>query len=96
MEKFARHGFDVIHLWCYGFPLTTVLNPLVRHYYAYKLRRQRLSNDAATRRSGVERSLARRLPVRLVSTLLWPIFQIQYLARHRNIGDGYLVLARRH
>lgn len=95
VEKFQRHGFDITQHWCYGFPLTTILNPLTRHYYAHKLRAKPLNRDSATHRSGVHRPFVRRLPVWLVSTLLWPMFQIQHLTRHKNIGDGYLVLARR-
>jgi len=95
ISKFSRHGLDINLLWCYGFPLTNFLNPLTHIYYRYKLRNRTLSRKIATEHSGIERDIARRFPVRSIAALLWPFIQIQYLARERNVGDGFLILAHR-
>lgn len=94
-EKFGRHGLHIDKLWCYGFPVTTLLTPVTRRYYGHRLSRQRLSTAAATEQSGVDRDLARKLPRRLMVALLYPMFLLQYLVKNRDIGDGFLVLARK-
>lgn len=95
VTQFERHGLGIELLWCYGFPLTSMLNPLTHLYYRHKLRKRRLDRAGATARSGIERDVARQFSARSIATLLWPFFQLQHLARRRNLGDGYLILAQR-
>lgn len=95
LDKFARHGFEIDTIWSYGFPVTNLLEPFYHLYYGHKLHTQPLDRSAATQRSGVQRDAASRLPVRLITALLWPMFILQNLVKSRDIGDGFLVLARK-
>jgi SAM-dependent methyltransferase len=93
--RFAQHGFEIIKLLCYGFPLTHLLAPIHKYYYKKLIEREPVSMDDATKRSGTERSLVQRFAKLPVSTLMTPFFLSQQLAKCSNIGDGYLVLARK-
>lgn len=94
-----RSGFEVIELESYGFPLSNLVEPLRGWSHRRLLRRWKRGLQEATARSGVERGL---------ETRLWPLqasapgrllfragFRLQEAFRHRDLGTGYLVLARR-
>ncbi|MDA8363522.1 MAG: class I SAM-dependent methyltransferase [Gammaproteobacteria bacterium] len=94
-RKLAAARLQTITLWCYGFPVTHLLALPYRIYYGRQLRRRPLPQAEATKRSGSERSHARRLGVLPVPALMKPFFLLQDLVKGAGIGDGYLVLARR-
>jgi SAM-dependent methyltransferase len=93
-------GFAVAELECYGFPLSNLVEPLRAWSHRRSLRRRdRGSLQEATAQSGLERGLESRLwplqasaPGRL---LFRAAFRLQEVFRHRDLGTGYLVLARR-
>lgn len=95
LAQFARHGFDVEQVRCYGFPLTQLLWPFYKLYYGSLLKRAPLDMQASTKRSGTERSLVSRFAALPVATLMTPLFLCQHLVRRGKLGDGYLVLARK-
>ncbi len=95
LAQFARHGFAVEQVRCYGFPLTQLLWPFYKFYYGALLKRAPLDMQASTKRSGTERSLVSRFARLPVATLMAPLFLCQHLVRRGNLGDGYLVLARK-
>ena len=93
-------GFAVEELECYGFPLSNLVEPLRAWSHARALRRRDRQGMAdATAQSGVERGLEARLwPLQaaLPGRLLFrAAFRLQEMFRHRDLGTGYLVLARR-
>jgi SAM-dependent methyltransferase len=95
-------GFAVEELECYGFPLSNLVEPLRAWSHARALRRaagRKEDMAAATAESGIERGLEARLwPLQagLPGRLLFrAAFRLQELFRHRDLGTGYLVLARR-
>lgn len=93
-------GFAVIELECYGFPLSNVVEPLRAWSHRRALqRREAMGLQESTAQSGVERGLEARLwplqasaPGRL---LFRAAFHLQKVFRNRDLGTGYLVLARR-
>lgn len=95
-----RCGFEVLALECYGFPLSNLIEPLRDWSHRRQLRRrERGSLQEATAQSGIERGLESRLwplqaspPGRL---LFRAAFRLQEIFRNRDLGTGYLVLARR-
>ncbi len=94
-SKLEAAQLRILKLWCYGFPVTHLLALPYRLYYGRQLRERPLPKAEATKRSGIERSHARRLGVLPVSALMRPFFLLQNLVKTTDIGDGYLVLARK-
>ncbi len=95
-EQFERHGFEIAHFWTYGFPITNIIGPLSRLYYrSVQKKTAPLSQQHATKRSGTERSVASRLSRLPYKYMMAPFFFIQHIFRKRNVGDGYVVLARK-
>ena len=93
LEKFTSGSFRIDQLHCYGFPITALSFPLRQLYYLRRNRAEHLDALAATRRSGVDRSLARSFRHLPWTTLLRPFFFVQNLARNSDAGDGFIVLA---
>jgi SAM-dependent methyltransferase len=94
-RKFARAGLEIEELWCYGFPVTALTYPLRQFYYRQRTQGESLTKKQATQRSGVDRTLVQRLRWLPLATLLKPFFLCQKIVRRMNIGDGFLVLARK-
>lgn len=95
LAKFQQHGFEIEKLWCYGFPVTHLLHIAYKIYYGWQVSHKTLSMDEATKRSGTERSLVSHLSRLPVVKLMTPFFLCQNLVKNSDIGDGYLVLARK-
>jgi SAM-dependent methyltransferase len=93
-KKFSSVGLSIETLWCFGFPVTEMLYPLRQWYYGRR-DLQLPTKREATERSGVERSFAARLRRVPVASMMRPLFWLQEFAKDTNVGDGFLVLARR-
>lgn len=95
-----RCGFEVEHHECYGFPLSNVTETIRGWVHARVLKRSAPKDAAAsTGRSGTDRGFESRLYPLQAS---WPgvkLFQaccwLQERVLDRELGTGYLVLARR-
>lgn len=94
-RKFAAAGFEIEQLWCYGFPVTELTYPLRQLYYGNKRRATALTKEEATKKSGVERQLAKKFQKLPLAFMMRPFFLMQHWARDTNTGDGFLVLARK-
>ncbi len=98
-------GFSVVLWECYGFPLTNITDPIRAFHHSRLLRKraQRTNLEDLRREgndlSGVERSLECRLfPLQAswAGRQVMRFFSLlQDLFIHTDLGDGYLVLARR-
>ncbi len=94
VDRFGRNGFDIDALWIYGFPLMQLLYPLRQLYYWYQKNRSHSKADAS-KQSGIERSLAKRLPTHAMVNLLRPFLFCQDQVKNSELGDGFLVLAHK-
>lgn len=94
-QQFHDHGFSIVHFWSYGFPVTNLMSPVSKLYYRLAQKRAPLSQQSATKRSGTERTLAKKFRYLPYVILMQPFFLIQTLVKERNVGDGYVVLARK-
>jgi len=94
-QQFAVHGFEIDKFWSYGFPVTNLIGPMSRRYYRNANRKAPLDQQHATKRSGTERAVANKFGNIPYVYLMMPFFVCQYLFREQNIGDGYVVLARK-
>ena len=95
VEKLAASALSMDRLWCYGFPITGLTYFIRQAYYRGRLRKFSGTMEQATKRSGVERPLAGVFRRLRLDRLLRPFFWVQYLARDTDLGDGFIVLARR-
>jgi hypothetical protein len=98
-------GFEVEHFQSYGFPLANLIEPVrAIHHRRQLLRRaagsgKPASKAAGSARSGVERTLETRLYPLQASLLgvaaMRFFWGFQSLFSGSDLGNGYLVLARR-
>ena len=95
IEKFPAAGMTIEKIWVYGFPICNLLYPLREAYYAMRLRSAKISKEDATKLSGVDRALARKFRWLPMAGILWPFFMLQKLVKNTNLGDGFLVLAKK-
>ncbi len=94
-QLFHDHGFEIIEFWSYGFPVTNIISPVSKLYYLLAQRKSPLTQQHATKRSGTQRKLASRLRHFPYIALMAPFFALQGVVKELNIGDGYVVLARK-
>jgi SAM-dependent methyltransferase len=95
LSKFNQHGLVIEKLWCYGFPVTQLLRLAHQLYYRKQVSSNPLVMEEATKRSGTERSLVRHLKSLPIAGLMAPFFFLQNMVKNTDIGDGFLVLARK-
>jgi len=95
LSQFERHYFEVINFWSYGFPLTNLISPISKLYYHFAQKNSPQSKLNATKRSGVERRLAKKIKFLPYSLLMQPFFVCQDAVKTLNMGDGYIVLAKK-
>ena len=94
LDRFKRNGFDIDALWSYGFPLVQLLYPLQQLYYWYQRNRAHSKTDAS-KQSGIERGLAKRLPAHAMVSVMRPFLFCQDQVKNSELGDGFLVLAHK-
>lgn len=98
-----QSGLVIEHLECYGFPLANLSEMIGAHLYKRAVIRDGADTKSTRRsnndRSGIDRSdmtrlfpLLNSLPGRLLLRLA---FAVQRPFLHRDIGSGYLLMARR-
>jgi len=102
LESLLRScGFSIRNFECYGVPLANLIDPIRARYHAKSLKFEPQKADHAkhTERSGVQRSLERRLFFIQAS---WPGIKLMQLFctmqswfSQTDLGNGYLVLAQR-
>jgi len=103
IEKLKNAGLQIERFECYGFPLANILDPLrSRMHSAEMARDEQKTNhktDTATAQSGTNRRtetkmypLLKSLPGKLI---MYTAFRIQTLFLNRDMGNGYLAVARK-
>ncbi|MCG9745213.1 class I SAM-dependent methyltransferase [Shewanella sp. Isolate8] len=95
-----RSGLSIIHFETYGFPLANISSFVLKTLIKRSSLKQK-SNDkrTATARSGVERTAEGKLyrfQTNLLGRSLMRIaFKTQYLFRNTELGDGFIVVAKK-
>lgn len=100
-----KTGFSIDHIESYGFPLANIIEPIRIYFTSKKLNKNSAINGKSktkashTARSGVERPLETRL-FRLQASwigtkIMQASFLLQGLFAGTDLGNGYIVVARR-
>ena len=89
-------GMNVQTLWCYGFPLANMGEPLRHFLHARRLKRQaKLSFAQRTALSGIERSRLEFVLALMPMPLILPFCWIQVPFFDTDFGNGLIVLGQR-
>ena len=88
-------GFEIVHLWSYGFPLTRLTAPFNTFFTLRSMPGKADTVEGLTKESGVDRTVAYRLRFLLNEWTLAPFAQLQKLFLNRNWSNGYILLARK-
>jgi SAM-dependent methyltransferase len=94
-ELCGRCGIAVQFIWCYGFPLTLLLDPLLHASRRGEAKAGgHASREDRSRESGVKRK--KHLLFRLLfnEPVLYPFSLLQGLFLNRDLGSGYLVVGK--
>lgn len=105
-SKMAQTGFEILNIYCYGWPLSNLILPIRRLVHGRMLKKQKdislmneRSKESRTLESGIERTtevklfrIYASLPVRV---LILMFAKLQKLFYRRDWGTGYLVLAKK-
>ena len=96
-QRFAEIDFEVERLWCYGVPLANFVSPIREFLAARRLKQEGdMAIETRTARSGVDRRWFEKSLSLLVSgPLILPFHWIQKLFFNTELGNGFLVLAKR-
>ncbi len=95
-----KAGLDITHFETYGYPLANITS-MLRNLLLKKLATERGNKnfDAATARSGVDRGVESKLyrfQTNIIGRLIMHTgFALQYLFRKIQLGDGFIVLAKK-
>lgn len=90
--KLSNAGFSQIEIIDYGFPLTALMYPFRQAIYnpdVSSSRRQR------TQRSGTDRPFFSRFKVGVLYPLYLPFIVLQNKYLNRDLGDGFIAIAKR-
>ncbi len=88
-------GFQVEHLWCYGFPIGNLSGYLTQRIYRSKMDRTRdMDMQARSSRSGWDRSAIRPFRFLWMNRLFKLAGSIQRLFLKTDWGTGYVIRAR--
>lgn len=101
IETIEQAGFEVEHIECYGFPLTSIMDPLRARAYGRQLREDKAAQKptmAHTEESGSNRTMETRIwnmYSRGVGQMAMRLFcQLQRPFLNTELGNGFLVLAK--
>jgi len=91
ISKLELSGFKVMKVLDYGFPLTSLMVPFRNVFY----RKNALSAQENTEKSGVENRLFSRRMTYFVAISLFPFYCLQKVFSRLKKGDGFVVLAKK-
>jgi SAM-dependent methyltransferase len=104
--RLENAGFDVLATYSYGWPLSNLIEPIRTWVHSRQLKRATrasatpvLDKQSHTARSGIERTVEARLYPLYANRFGAAVFSIcsylQQCVSSRDLGTGYLVLARK-
>ena len=95
VQKLEGAGMALRRLWTFGFPSVNLLQPLREIYYRARNRAQTTDKQLSTNKSGIDRPEWMRRAKGLVLGAMLPLLAIERLFWERELGDGFLALARK-
>lgn len=96
LEKLKATGFKVEEIWGYGFPVASLLHPLRQFYYRVSAKAgESAEKIRATKQSGIARPYEKFGAAAWMARLMKPLFLLQHVARNSDLGDGWIVLAKK-
>lgn len=94
-----RSGLEITHFETYGYPLANISSILNRILKTRKTSHKNRNSDTATARSGIDRKTENKLyrfQTNIFGRLIMRVgFILQYLFRKTELGDGFIVLAKK-
>jgi len=94
INKLSVTGFTVLKFYSYGYPLIN-LSKKVRSYFAAKSATRQTTMEQRSREIGKGLIFWRPGKYLFNDFTLWPAYLLQSLFLDSDLGDGYLVLARK-
>jgi len=95
-RKATQAGLQVEQLICFGYPLGNLIEPIRNWVKRRRLEREeKQSRSKRTHRSGIDRSIERRLQFLAKPWLIVPFCWLQIPFFKSDLGTGYLLSARR-
>jgi len=91
IEKLKLSGFEILELYDYGFPLTTIMRPFREIFY--KETGESLEEKTAV--SGVEKRIFSNKNNWIIAICLLPFFGLQRIFSKFRLGDGFIVIAKK-
>lgn len=93
-DKLRNAGFEIIEIISYGYPLLNMTRRLRNLIYGRDVNSDESARER-TARSGIERPKLGRLLQPIIPLYAWLVYQTERPFLHKDIGEGYLVMARR-
>lgn len=95
-NKLALSGFKVNHIWCYGYPLTLILDPLIHLNRADELEMSKgMGKEERTKKSGIKRKKITLTKIASKEVFTMPFYFIQRLFFNTDLGSAYMVVAEK-
>lgn len=91
IEKLNLSGFEIVELYDYGFPLTSIMRPFREIFY--KDTGETLEEKTAA--SGVKKRIFSNKSNWVIAICLIPFFGLQRLFSKFRLGDGFIVIAKK-
>jgi len=92
-------GFTIQHTECYGFPVANMTEKIGNYYYKKQLNREPQHKKNATGESGINRDAYKKISPTintwLGKKLLKLSFHLQNLTLSKDIGSGYIIIAKK-
>ncbi len=91
-QKLTNAGFSDVEIFDYGFPLTSIMYPFKQA--SYKPNTETTLEERSAQ-SGIDRPFFSRIPLALVLPIYLPFLWLQDLFINRDLGDGFIAIAKK-
>lgn len=92
--KLEKAGFKIIKLYSYGFPIANIAKP-IRNYLIKKESLIENNKEMNTKKSGIDRGSQKKFSFMINKFTMAPFLFLQKLFFDKDLGDGYVVLAKK-
>lgn len=92
--KLEEIGFQVLKLYSYGFPIANIAKP-IRNYLMLKDHSSGRYEKMNTENSGIDRNSQKKFAFLINSVTMAPFLFLQKFFFHKDLGNGYIALAKK-